>query len=236
MFKITHTHPAEKEIADKICPLNETLCLGSHRDPASGQYGAFSVCNATERASWMLNSFYLSRNNDTKACKEAGGTLKHSKSPSVGCRTLLRQAGTDGTGKITQTPLQVQIDMFELDRSKEPMSPMAKFGIGIGASIFLLLLVPALIFWCRRVRRKKAAHPVDDSEKAEGEDESVNAKKESPVELSGNALFEISAKERTELDGNPMAEVDTDGGRFELPTAYNERPELDACAERPEKS
>ena len=83
-------------------------CLGVTANGTTGIYGAYSMCNATQRLSYAFNQYYLSQvasntqNNDP--CDFSGAAQKVSPKIASGCGAVISQAGSAGTGVITNAP------------------------------------------------------------------------------------------------------------------------------------
>lgn len=76
-------------------------CAGIQAKPLTGQYGAYSMCNATEQLSFVLDQYYKSQNSAVDACNFQGAAgIKTSVSPPSSCSALIQQAGTNGVGTV----------------------------------------------------------------------------------------------------------------------------------------
>jgi 1,3-beta-glucanosyltransferase GAS1 len=131
---------------------NPSVCAALGGNTTSGDYASYFQCNKTEHVSWIYNRIYLSQNKTDAACSSVGGLLQQatpSTSLSSGCRNLLRQAGPDGTGKITSFAETVPKD----DRRSGDNGRM-KAGIGGGIAAIVAVIGAMIFFWCR-VRRTK---------------------------------------------------------------------------------
>jgi hypothetical protein len=213
----------EKQLVDSICPKNSSLCLGSTRDTVNGTFGAFSVCNSTERGSWILDRFYKASNVDAAACSSAGGTLRETgsaRSLSNACKVVMKQAGPLGTGSVTPS-LAFDDRNIPGPRSPHTISEGAKAGIGIGIAL-VLALISAAVFLGLRGRKKKTIEE-DTSPEEQVQENDVFGKAELPattvaalkekgelVEAGGDDLNELEAD--TKLKG-----VGPDGEIVELP-------------------
>ena len=92
-----------------VCdPNNGNYCEGINANATTGVYGAYSMCNATERLSWAFNQFYLNQtaNNkqNTSPCDFKGAAQKQSPKANGNCQALVSQAGPAGTGTVTSSP------------------------------------------------------------------------------------------------------------------------------------
>jgi hypothetical protein len=81
-----------------------SACAGFQSKPLTGQYGAYSMCNATEELSFAFNQYYLSQNSQASACNYQGAAgIKNAVTPSGTCAGLINQVGSAGTGTLTAT-------------------------------------------------------------------------------------------------------------------------------------
>jgi hypothetical protein len=224
IFTPAITFADEKELVDSVCSKNASLCLGARADTISGNYGAFSACNSTERGSWILNSLYKSSSNDASICSFAGGVLRANASTrptSNPCRIIMKQAGPLGTGSIT--PSSAFDDKNGLG-SPRGLSQGAKAGIGVGTAVFLGF-ISALIMVGLRIRRKKRIQPDPPAKSVE-------------QTFTKSELPDTSLKTRpfgTEIDGEELYGADgytgireIGGGVItELPASNTKPAELD---------
>ena len=83
-------------------------CGGVTANASTGVYGAWSMCNATQRLSWALNEYYLNQTatntRNTDPCDFSGTAQKVSPKPASSCKSVLSQAGAAGTGSVTNAP------------------------------------------------------------------------------------------------------------------------------------
>ena len=98
-----------QSLFDTACGLSKDLCNGITANGTTGTYGAYSVCNATERLAWALDAYYqqqkMSNSANTNACDfNAQATTQTPTAPSGDCAALVSQAGSAGTGSVTSKP------------------------------------------------------------------------------------------------------------------------------------
>ena len=98
-----------QDIFDTACGLTKDLCDGITPNGTTGTYGAYSVCNATERLAWAMDAYYqqqkMTNSANTNACDFNGqGTTQTPSTPSGDCAPLVSQAGSAGTGSVTSQP------------------------------------------------------------------------------------------------------------------------------------
>jgi hypothetical protein len=219
-----------------ICEGDKSLCVGIYAGFQNGQYGAYTQCNATERTSWAVNQYYLSKK-DPAACASVNGTIQRevsSASQDSDCNMLLRQAKPDGSGTITAFPASAT----GLEPSKSPNSQSkqsnwkslrvaAKVGIIVGAvTAGLLFFALALCLAMRMKRRTKDSVKGDTFQKPELPDNQVSL-----------AAGHISGKDghpQNEMDGNPLIEMPANGKGWELAALDNQVHELEASHGRTE--
>lgn len=79
-------------------------CNGIAANATTGTYGAYGMCNAPEKLSYVLNQYAIGQraNNNPSACAFSGSASIKSTSSATGtCASLISQAGTAGTGTVT---------------------------------------------------------------------------------------------------------------------------------------
>ncbi|OAL38787.1 hypothetical protein AYO20_01993 [Fonsecaea nubica] len=91
-----------------VCGLADGVCDGIAANATTGDYGAYSMCNAEQQLGWALNTYYeqqAAQGNGASACDFSGSASTASPtSPSGNCATLISQAGNGGTGTVTSAP------------------------------------------------------------------------------------------------------------------------------------
>ena len=90
-----------------VCGLDKSACAGIARDGSTGEYGSLSMCNSTEKLSWVFNAYYMNQSpaNKASACNFDGNAqTRQPASPSGTCQNLLMQLGPAATGSVTATP------------------------------------------------------------------------------------------------------------------------------------
>jgi hypothetical protein len=241
-FRLNHTistiaDDAERGMMQNLCPQNETWCVGSLTDPTTGHYGSLSVCNASHRASWVLNQASSSSTNATGRCSANGGVFRRPVSSNTqpeGCKLYMQQIGPDGTGKITKRQR-----FYDLDH-KGPPTESSALGtpliIAIAVSLITLAVMgtAGLIWWRRRrrIRPEKSSSPTSLS--ATGDEVGFYGKSELPdnrkhfTEVEGTARRELDGEERKEMDGEKVFEGDTSYEIFEMATVHNRPAEMEA--------
>ena len=92
-----------------ICnPKLGNYCAGIDTDATTGAYGAYSMCNATQRLSFAFNAYYedqtASNPKNNNPCDFKGAGVKQQSKAISGCGSLTNQAGAAGTGTVTSAP------------------------------------------------------------------------------------------------------------------------------------
>ncbi|OJJ49197.1 hypothetical protein ASPZODRAFT_23461 [Penicilliopsis zonata CBS 506.65] len=94
------------DLFDTVCGYG--VCAGIDANATSGKYGAYSVCNAQQQLSYVFNLYYQQQkaeNNAASACDFGGAaSVTASGKAASACSTLLKEAGTSGTGTVTSSP------------------------------------------------------------------------------------------------------------------------------------
>jgi len=209
------TNPSENQIVKNICPQNSSWCLGTAVNTTLGRYGTFSVCNSTERGSWILDQYYKSKNNDTSFCSSNGGIIKNSTLSSSNstaqakiCRTLLQQAGPEGTGIITFTP---KADSYS-DEQSHRLSVPGEIGLAVGTVLLVILsTIATLVLLLKRKRKRKPpATTASENEftKAELPDNTAASISDGKPGIHGSGRKENDGHERQEIDGSERQEID----------------------------
>ena len=100
-----------KKAFDYICGSNiggTNNCQGINSNGSTGVYGAYSMCNGTERLSWAYNQYYLNQTSNNSgndnACDFSGSAQTQSAKPASSCSSIISQAGAQGTGTVTNAP------------------------------------------------------------------------------------------------------------------------------------
>ncbi|KAL1876751.1 1 3-beta-glucanosyltransferase gel4 [Paecilomyces lecythidis] len=84
------------------------VCDGITSNSTTGDYGAYSMCNADQQLSFVMDRYYQeqsAKGNGASACDFGGAASTQASTKATGtCATLMKQAGTDGTGTVTSAP------------------------------------------------------------------------------------------------------------------------------------
>lgn len=94
---------------DYICDeKNGDNCEGINADAKTGKYGAFSMCDTSDRLSWAFNTYFVDQTKNNPAnddpCNFGGDAKKQTPSSPSSCKAAVSQAGADGNGVITSVP------------------------------------------------------------------------------------------------------------------------------------
>ncbi|EAL87626.1 putative 1,3-beta-glucanosyltransferase [Aspergillus fumigatus] len=88
------------DLFDYLCAAG--VCGGINSNSTSGDYGAYSVCSAKQKLSFVMNQYYKKNNKAATACDFDGkAQTKKGADASGSCASLISQAGTAGTGSVT---------------------------------------------------------------------------------------------------------------------------------------
>ena len=94
---------------DYICDDRQgNNCDGISANAKSGKYGAYSMCDPTDRLSWAFNTYFFDQTTNNPEnddpCNFDGDAKKQDPSPPSSCQAAISQAGADGNGIITSAP------------------------------------------------------------------------------------------------------------------------------------
>ncbi|KAM0715842.1 hypothetical protein Q7P37_008356 [Cladosporium fusiforme] len=91
-----------------VCGLGDgAQCDGIAANATTGDFGAYSMCNATEKLGWIMDAYYQAQSgeNQASACDfDGSAATKSAVSPSGVCSDLMSEAGTEGTGEVKSKP------------------------------------------------------------------------------------------------------------------------------------
>jgi hypothetical protein len=96
------------ELFGTVCGLGDgSQCDGIAANATLGEYGAYSMCNTTEKLGWIMDAYYQAQDstNQASACDfDGSAATKSAVSPSGVCGSLMQEAGDAGTGTVTTQP------------------------------------------------------------------------------------------------------------------------------------
>ncbi|KAF2459577.1 Glucanosyltransferase-domain-containing protein [Lineolata rhizophorae] len=88
-----------------VCGANEDYCAGIAHNGTTAEYGAYSMCNATEQLAFVFNQYASDQGGNSDACSfDGAGATQDAEDPSGTCEELMDQAGAAGTGTVTSAP------------------------------------------------------------------------------------------------------------------------------------
>ncbi|KFY91345.1 hypothetical protein V500_04712 [Pseudogymnoascus sp. VKM F-4518 (FW-2643)] len=92
---------------DYVCGEDPAACGGINGNATTGKYGAYSMCTAEEKLSFVYNQYYLHQDEASTACDFDGTAETQSGSTDGDCSALVSAAGTAGAGTVTDVPTGV---------------------------------------------------------------------------------------------------------------------------------
>jgi hypothetical protein len=211
VFALSLANPPEKELAQTICSRNTSWCLGPEVNTTQGRYGTFSNCNATERASWMLNQLYINEGKNAAICTSNGGIVQ-SESQSKTCKPMLAQAGPLGTGVVTIRDVEKESGPGRYGDPKHVLETASIVGIVIGVALFVTIIAVSTI--CH-LRKRKNRVPLPSSAVSSNSEPAGYQGIQTKAELPANSVDqaakgELSDSQVFELDSQPkVVEVDS---------------------------
>ena len=125
---------ALKSHFDYICDeRNGNNCEGITADAKSGKYGAFSMCDPTDRLSWAFNTYFFDQTKNNAAnddpCNFDGDAKKQTPSSPSSCKAAVSQAGADGNGVITSAPNGAKPTSTKTGAATSVIIPSFNFGM-----------------------------------------------------------------------------------------------------------
>ena len=84
-----------------VCGLDGSACAGITANATTGVYGAYSMCSSYQQLSFAFDQYYKSQSKASTACDFGGNAKTQTSSSSSSCSALLSEAGTAGTGTVT---------------------------------------------------------------------------------------------------------------------------------------
>jgi hypothetical protein len=125
------------ELFGTVCGLGDgSQCDGIAANASTGDYGAYSMCNSTEKLGWIMDAYYQAQDstNQASACDFDGNAATKSAVSAGGvCSSLMAEAGTAGTGVVSTKPTATGAGAAANGGSGEKGSAS---GSGSGAAMF----------------------------------------------------------------------------------------------------
>jgi 1,3-beta-glucanosyltransferase GAS1 len=90
-----------------VCGKDNSACDGIAANATTGDFGAYGMCNSTEQLGFIFNQYYSAQPSGAQASAcDFGGAARTQAATTAGatCASLLKQAGTAGTGLMTSQP------------------------------------------------------------------------------------------------------------------------------------
>lgn len=92
--KIAANATAIGSLFGTVCGMSAKACAGISTDAATGTYGMYAGCNATEKLGNALNAYYISQSSSSSACDFAGQASVSSAKAAATCSSVLAQASS----------------------------------------------------------------------------------------------------------------------------------------------
>lgn len=87
-----------------ICAENPDVCAGINTNTTSGVYGAYSMCNDTQKLAHVMDKYYLDQDSASDACDHDGkAEIRESPSPAESCKSKLDEAEESNAWAATAT-------------------------------------------------------------------------------------------------------------------------------------
>lgn len=120
------------DIFDYACSEGDKdTCLGTYTDAEKGEYGAYSMCDAEQKLSWVLTKYQQSQGGSDDACDFKGkAQTQQPKNSEDQCNDLLDQAGENGEGTVNAQPTGAADNEDAAGHLALPMLDLAIFKMG----------------------------------------------------------------------------------------------------------
>ncbi|EGW34634.1 uncharacterized protein SPAPADRAFT_57685 [Spathaspora passalidarum NRRL Y-27907] len=86
------------DLFDYVC--DQIDCSGIGANGTTGEYGAYSPCEAADKLSFVLNLYYEAQGGDDSACDFDGSATLQKAQTASSCSAILKSAGTSGLGTV----------------------------------------------------------------------------------------------------------------------------------------
>jgi len=105
IVKASVSNDSYSDLFSEVCGYGTDICTGIAANGTTGDYGAYGMCNSTEQLAYAFNQYYIAEKSSASACNfDGSATIKSATSATGVCSSLLKQAGTAGTGTVTSQP------------------------------------------------------------------------------------------------------------------------------------
>jgi len=95
-----------EDLFGTVCGYGAAICAGIAANSTTGTYGAYGMCNDTEKLGFAFNNYYAGQSSSASACDFSGAATVQAAATNrpSSCSALMAQAGTAGTGTVTSVP------------------------------------------------------------------------------------------------------------------------------------
>ncbi|KAI7775077.1 hypothetical protein LA080_007413 [Diaporthe eres] len=91
------------EVFGYICGADPDSCAGVNGNASTGVFGAYSMCNSTQKLGYVLDTYYKAQKSASDACDFDGKAVTQSGSSSGDCKTKLASASSANAVAATAT-------------------------------------------------------------------------------------------------------------------------------------
>lgn len=91
------------EVFGYICGQDPDSCAGVNGNASTGVFGAYSMCNSTQKLGYVLDTYYKAQKSASDACDFDGKAVTQSGSSSGDCKTKLASASSANAVAATAT-------------------------------------------------------------------------------------------------------------------------------------
>jgi len=95
-----------QDLFNYICGADASSCSGIDANGTTGIYGAYSMCDSSQKLAFVMNQYYIAQGKASDSCDFSGHGTIQTGSTASSCSSLLSDAGTDGTGTVTAIPTE----------------------------------------------------------------------------------------------------------------------------------
>ncbi|KAG9188421.1 hypothetical protein G6011_02344 [Alternaria panax] len=92
------------EVFGFICSERLSVCAGINTNTTTGVYGAYSMCNDTQKLTYVMDAYYLDQNSASTACDHDGAAeIRSFPRPTSSCKAKLNEVASNVTWAATAT-------------------------------------------------------------------------------------------------------------------------------------